>query len=262
MQSIDTQQSEAPALIAIPSAERIHASAVAFLLEGDDQMAAATLLACTVSARPTTQEWVEEEVALGLKVELAGPRDVCEVLSDVHHPITVAIHEAIQAVLPSHLTIDDVSVRARLVDADPGWQRRLLNAARGEGVDNQAGGNGAAHVWNGLRFRSRSEVAIAQALDRAGVLFLPNCRARLGAPPQRENREADFLVCHHGRWGILEVDGEPFHPASRAAEDHARDRLFRLEGISVVEHFDADECRQRPDDVAERFLELLESVGG
>jgi hypothetical protein len=257
MQSLDVRQTPAPSGTAIPSAERIHASAVAFLLEGDDQLAAATLLACTVSARAIAREWLEDDVLVGLRIELAGPRDVCEVLSDAHHPITMAIHTAVQAVLPSHLVIDEVSVRARLVDVDPGWRRRLLNAARGEGVDNQAGGNGAAHVWNGLRFRSRSEVAIAEALDRAGVLFLPNCRARLGAPPQRENREADFLVCHHGRWGILEVDGEPFHPASRAAEDHARDRVFRLEGISVVEHFDAEECRHSPDDVVHRFLEIL-----
>ena len=113
-------------------------------------------------------------------------------------------------------------------------------------------------MWHGLRFRSRSEVCIAQALDRAGVLFLPNCCARLGPPPGRQNREADFLVCHEGRWGILKVDGEPFHPAARAAEDHARDRLFRLQGVSVVEHFDAAECRERPGDVVRRFLEILD----
>jgi len=118
----------------------------------------------------------------------------------------------------------------------------------------------SARVWNNLRFRSASEVQIAQALDRAGVLFLPNCKARLGLPESRRNREADFLVGYEGKWGILEVDGEPFHPPSRTAEDHERDRLFHDHGILVVEHFDANKCYENPDDVVRRFLEILKKA--
>ena len=63
----------------------------------------------------------------------------------------------------------------------------------------------AAWTWNNLRFRSASETKIAAALDKVqGVWFLPNCRGRVGAPEDRKNREADFLVCHKGKWGILE----------------------------------------------------------
>ena len=102
-----------------------------------------------------------------------------------------------------------------------------------------------------------SEVRIAQALDRAEVLFLPNCMARLGVADDRKNREADFLVCASGKWGILEVDGEPFHPPSRTVHDHTRDRLFKDHGIRVVEHFDADACFEQPDEVVMRFLKLL-----
>jgi hypothetical protein len=257
MQRIDVPARRALRALEIPPAEQLHASAVAFLLEGGGEEAAAVLLGCSLSAWPTGQDWIEEDVQVGLRVELAGPRDVYEMLCDGGHLITVAIREALAAVLPAHLVLYDLSVRAELVNVDPGWRHRLLEAARGDGVHNQAGGNGAGQVWNDLRFRSRSEVCIAQALDRAGVLFLPNCRARLGPPPGRETREADFLVCQDGRWGILEVDGEPFHPASRAAEDHARDRLFRLQGVPVVEHFDAAECRRDPGGVVRRFLEVL-----
>lgn len=64
-------------------------------------------------------------------------------------------------------------------------------------------------------------------------------------------------VCHDGKWGILEVDGETFHPATRTVEDHARDRLFREHGILVVEHFDASECYNQADDVVARVLRLL-----
>ena len=110
--------------------------------------------------------------------------------------------------------------------------------------------------WQNLSFSSVSEVKIAQALDRIGVLFFPNCRGRLTTTEGRRNRECDFLICYEGIWGILEVDGEPFHPASRAAEDHKRDGFF-LDHCVWVHRFDADECFKYPDNVVRRFLERL-----
>jgi len=104
-------------------------------------------------------------------------------------------------------------------------------------------------AWNNLRFRSASEVRIAEALERAQVLFLPNCMARLGCS-RRENRETDFLICHPGKWGILEVDGPLSHPPPRKVDDDDRARLFKAHGIRLVEHFDAG-------GVAKRFLSLL-----
>jgi hypothetical protein len=91
------------------------------------------------------------------------------------------------------------------------------------------------------------------ALDRVGVLFLPNCRGRLGFKT-RENREADFLVCCDGKWGILEIDGA-FHQS--AADDHERDRLFKAHGIYVIEHFDQAECWENADGIVKKFLYLL-----
>jgi very-short-patch-repair endonuclease len=58
--------------------------------------------------------------------------------------------------------------------------------------------------------------------------------------------------------GILEDDGEPFHPPTRTVHDHTRDRVFKTHGIMVVEHFDASECFERPADVVRKFLTLLE----
>ncbi len=74
------------------------------------------------------------------------------------------------------------------------------------------------------------------------------------------NREPDFLVCLGGKWGILEVDGEPFHPASRTVEDHERHRLFKQHGIRVVEHFDATKCYEAPQTVVKKFLEILKQA--
>jgi hypothetical protein len=114
-------------------------------------------------------------------------------------------------------------------------------------------------MWQNLSFSSVSEVKIAQALDRIGVLFFPNCRGRLNTTEGRRNRECDFLVCYEGIWGILEVDGEPFHPASRAAEDHKRDGFFLDHGV-WVHRFDSNECFKYPDEVVQRFLQRLKRL--
>ncbi|HEY9632375.1 MAG TPA: hypothetical protein V6D14_03155 [Coleofasciculaceae cyanobacterium] len=114
-------------------------------------------------------------------------------------------------------------------------------------------------MWQNLSFSSVSEVKIAQALDRVDVLFFPNCRGRLNTTEGRRNRECDFLACYEGIWGILEVDGEPFHPASRAAEDHKRDGFFLDHGV-WVHRFDSNECFKYPDDVVQRFLQRLKRL--
>jgi hypothetical protein len=110
--------------------------------------------------------------------------------------------------------------------------------------------------WQNLHFRSVSEVKIAQALDRFGVLFFPNCLGRLTTTQGRQNLECDFLICYEGIWGILEVDGGSFHPPSRAAEDHKRDGFFLDHGV-WVHRFDSNECFNFPDGVVRRFLERL-----
>jgi hypothetical protein len=123
-------------------------------------------------------------------------------------------------------------------------------------VSNQGAHEVAVHGWNELRFNSETEIRVASALERAGVLFLPNCLARLGPPNGRVNREADFLICHEGIWDILEVDGQPFHPASLSAQEHERDRLFKAHGILIVEHFDAARCFSDADGVVRDFLQV------
>lgn len=236
------------------------ASAVRFLIDGGEEDAASVLLSCSLRVWESGDTWYSgDELHSALHVKLTGPRAAYEVLTDDQHEITVQVRCAIEALLPSDTYIRHFTIHAEHVAIDPDWRTELLEIARGRGVHNQAVRD-AAKTWRNLRFRSESEVRIAQALERAGVLFLPNCMARLGiAEDNRRNREADFLVCDQGRWGILEVDGEPFHPPSRTAHDHERDRLFRAHGIGVVEHFDASECFESPDAVVDQFLGILRS---
>ena len=159
--------------------------------------------------------------------------------------------------MPEQTYIKHLTAHAEHIAIDQNWRDELREIARGRGVHNQAAQGRALRVWQNLYFRSQSEIRIAEALDRAKVLFFPNCRGRLGSGGARQNREADFLICQDGAWGILEVDGEPFHPPSRTVHDHARDRAFREHGVRIVEHFDATECYERADEVVARFLRLL-----
>lgn len=116
-------------------------------------------------------------------------------------------------------------------------------------------GQNAALEWNGLFFRSRAEVQIAEALDRHNLLFFPNARCRITDRNERKDVvEVDFLVVGFGRMGLLEVDGATYHAS--AASDHQRDRLFMRQGI-LCSRFTAAECLNNPEQVVEEFLELL-----
>lgn len=129
------------------------------------------------------------------------------------------------------------------------------NNIKNQGV--QFYSNSTIHTWENLRFRSKTEIKIAEALDRTGVLFVPNSLARLTTPKGRENKEADFLICYNGKWGVLEVDG-PFHTAERRVEEQERERIFKKNGIKVVERFDSERCYHNPDEVVQEFFKMIE----
>ncbi|MDM3861942.1 MAG: pentapeptide repeat-containing protein [Aphanizomenon gracile PMC644.10] len=129
------------------------------------------------------------------------------------------------------------------------------NNIKNQGV--QFYSNSTIHTWENLRFRSKTEIKIAEALDRAGVLFVPNSLARLNTSKGRENKEADFLICYNGKWGVLEVDG-PFHTAERRVEEQERERIFKKNGIKVVERFDSERCYNNPDEVVQEFFKMIE----
>ncbi|AFY82673.1 pentapeptide repeat-containing protein [Oscillatoria acuminata] len=108
----------------------------------------------------------------------------------------------------------------------------------------------SSHSWNGWQFRSQAEVKIAEALDRAGVLFYPNATARLTTPDGRKNQDPHFLVGSEGKLGILVVDG--------VAEDEAEtDRLLQTQGIHIIHHYPVTQCTEDSDWVVLEFLQAL-----
>lgn len=249
-----------------PAPDEFITSVAQFLIEGGEEDAASVIMACTLERIEVNGSWFDgPNTYYTVLLCLRGPRVAYDILkpyveqyqkAEIH--ISKSIHEAINAVLPHQYVLRDLEVRATTVQIEPGWHNELLEQARGRSVANQAVSARRARIWNRLRFRSQTEIKIAEALDRVGVLFFPLSMARLSGPEGRVNREPDFLVCRSGHWGILEVDGEEFHPPSRATEDHERDRLFKGYGIRVVEHYDATDCFVTPDRVVEQFLQILD----
>src|SRR5262249_11934588 len=258
----------------LPHPEQLLASAVRYLVDGHEYDAANLLLACSL-----TVEGLEKSAyggAISATVSVRGPRaiyDMSAAVSDYwsNRPFYGAerseeiealqrtleqISRSIKAVMPTAINEVVIDYRAQLVELDEDWRNELLQIARGKAVHNQAVEAERVLTWNNHRFRSQAEVRLANALEKAKVLFFPNCKARLGIS-KRENREPDFLVCHQGKSGILEVDGEPFHPPARTVDDHERDRLFLAHGIKLVQHFDAGECFENAEGVVKKFLYLL-----
>lgn len=122
--------------------------------------------------------------------------------------MTQMIGKDLNAVMSWDCYVSHVLIRANLIDVEPDWKAQMLDIALGKEVHNQGVSvdNQTVMFWQNLRFLSESKKRIAEALDRAKVLFLPNCRARLTTVEGRKNKEPDFIIYYQGRGGILEVD--------------------------------------------------------
>ncbi|MDZ4851109.1 MAG: hypothetical protein SGI77_17615 [Pirellulaceae bacterium] len=111
------------------------------------------------------------------------------------------------------------------------------------------------HVWNELRYASKSEIRIAQEFEKRRILFFPltvAVRADTGEN-WNDHREIDFLVCENGKFGILEV---AYHP-DRYEKDSEKNLWFKRSGILCIENFTAERCYNDAEIVVEEFLAIL-----
>lgn len=232
-----------------------------FLIDGDHADGVRLLRSCSVAATEESDEWGSKV----LRLEFIGPRHAYDVFhnnneSGVEASLFGAIQTAIKAILPKPFDYAEIGARIQLVDPPTGsWRDTTAALLDGAPVDNQAVGfEETQRSYEGLGFRSESEVRVARALDQMRAMYLPNCRGRVGTHPEaRQTIEADFVVFLNGKWGVLEVDGEPFHAPEPAAHEHERDRNFKRHGAAAVERFDARRCYNEPDRVVAEFLTLL-----
>ena len=136
----------------------------------------------------------------------------------------------------------------------------------GNNPQNEVGGN-YSQEWGGMYFRSNAEIRIAEALDRAGVLFFANVRGRVGlqetliSDTQLTGRvEVDFLGFYQGRCVSLEVDGSHHGEGDQTIRDYARDRVLLRAGVPTV-RFTAQDCLLRPEGVVAEVLAILRQKG-
>jgi hypothetical protein len=176
---------------------------------------------------------------------------VAKIIADKIQSLESAFEQVLLVPIKVQLQVPEVEA-----DIEPNPDTQTIEYST---LDNSIGnqGLGAPLQWSGLNFRSKSEIKIAQALDDRGVLYFPNARGRLSQNYSRVNREADFLVCDKGRWGILECDGEQYHQS--AADDHARDLLWNAQGIWFIKRFSSTECYNNPAKVVDLFLAMLKA---
>jgi very-short-patch-repair endonuclease len=71
--------------------------------------------------------------------------------------------------------------------------------------------------------------------------------------------EPDFVVCHRGNWGILEIDGSSHE--GRKAHDTEKDRLYHAHSISVVRRYTEEQAREHPEVIVAEFLRDIENLG-
>lgn len=161
------------------------------------------------------------------------------------------LRSLMEATLPPGLSLGELVIRTKTVAVSDDWREQLqqsvIGAASNQGTP--IGGSPIA-TYNGLNYRSRSEIALAKELETKGILFFPNSRASR----DKTTREPDFLIVHNGKVGIIEVDG-PTHQG-KAANDHMRDLFFEQAGIRV-KHFNHEDVRINPGLIVDTFLRLL-----
>lgn len=167
------------------------------------------------------------------------------------------IREAFEAVFPDK-QVDRIIAGISLIDVDTDWRTQLLaEDETREAVTNQNPWVKKPTVWKGMKFdpNSPGELAIAQSLDRMGILYLPNCLVRVGAPNNQQTFFPDFLICHNGKWGILEVDGQKYHQGT-ATQDYERMRKL-IQHIAHFDRYPSQRCVDNPDGIIKEFLSIL-----
>lgn len=119
--------------------------------------------------------------------------------------------------------------------------------------------------WSGMYFRSKAELAVAQALQKKEVLFFANSQGSaslkglpvtVAAHGMVERLEADFLIFKGGRCLCLEVDGQQHQQSEYAFRDYAKERVLLKEQIPTV-RFPAQDCLVRPEEVVAECLSLF-----
>src|SRR5258708_985502 len=122
----------------LPPADQLLASAIHYLIQGDEKDAALILLFCE-AACPTKlvpPVFSKSRSDITFHVFLVGPRVAYEAfnrwesrfedgMSFTVYPIQSAVKEAFDAIAPPGSTCAGVDMRVQLIDIQPGWREEL-----------------------------------------------------------------------------------------------------------------------------------------
>lgn len=153
-----------------------------------------------------------------------------------------------------------------LLEVEDGWKDKIKELIVESGVRNQGNITELAFakekrqplLYNEMIFASQTEVRVAQELEKRKILFFPlplAVRADTGNR-YKDHREVDFLICHDGTWGILEVGGAKHQ--GRYEQDKEKDAWFKRSGILCIEHFTSEQAYQKTGQVIDEFLSVLQ----
>jgi hypothetical protein len=175
--------------------------------------------------------------------------------------ISSYVHEQIAEVIKAVMGSITYDYQVDIAKYDVDWRMRLVAEADTGKVTNQNNWVKNPLVYMGMKYSSSPEVKIAEALEKDGIMYFPNCAVRVGTANNRQSYVPDFLILHMGKWGILEVDGQTYHTPKSATKDHERSQLIQSHGKLYVARFDAMRCKDDPVGVIDEFLKLLKLNG-
>lgn len=166
--------------------------------------------------------------------------------------------KVLNAFTPSQWGIDFsyVSIEAKLEKAYDEWRNDILKELIGQGINNQANFASSNHPmfeYKGIKFRSKSELKLAPEFEASNVLFFPLPLAVCG----NDHKEPDFLVCKNGKFAILEVITDYFHPS--VEKEAERTTWFQNHHISI-RSYPATQCYNTPKEVVTDFLKWMDGL--
>jgi hypothetical protein len=236
--------------------EKFHRTWIQYLLDTDFREVAALVLDGSLDVIP--DDWGNASlVAVNLP-----PAAYSYVKSNV--PIEQAIKETLGEIIKGYLPKDiEIRIDVKLLEVEENWKeiiRSLIANAKdpnqGTITDMILGReNKQPHLYNEMKFASKSEIRIAQEFEKRKILFFPLPLGVRNDTGKRylDHREPDFLVCNDGVWGILEVS---YHP-DRFEKDAEKDAWFKKAGILCIQHYSSERCYNKPAEVVNEFLEIL-----
>jgi hypothetical protein len=246
--------------------KQIHRTWLELLMAQNLREIAAIALDCEVKLE-LTSVWDEGERTGFGGVIVSIPASVFGFVKS-NERVQQVIQDTISDVAEGYLDVQrrdmTYSVRVKLREPEEDWQnivRRMIanmsDPNQGRITELASGRNNGKGpiVYNEMKFASKSEIRIAQELEARSILFFPlamGVRAETGSF-YKDHREADFLVCDEGKWGILEVS---YHP-DRYEKDAEKSAWWKKSGILCVEHYTAERCFNEPRAVVDEFLGIL-----